>query len=370
MNLVILKTNTYFGNNKKLFDAIERLGHNFVGFVALGKLDGIAEVEGYNFYSIEYIHRLKYDFILIDQAVDEARKLVPLLTHLNIPLQKVRTYYWLLQQIIIKKYEDNSDPIMQETLAYWQHHELDVFNQHLNGYGETLDEVFIDEDCGLPYINFETIEGKERRMYYPRDGSSQVQGADGKKYVKDVLREQIPTSPHLYIKGNHKVEEGDVIIDAGVCEGNFALRYIDIASKIYLFEPEKKWFEPLYYSFKDCWDKVEFIPKFVAESTRGGVVALDDVVNVPIGSKIFLKMDVEGAEPAALRGAKKILATNKVKASVCSYHNADDIVKIKAIFQNLGYKISTSEGYMIFIYDSKIWETADFRKGIVYAENY
>ncbi len=97
---------------------------------------------------------------------------------------------------------------------------------------------------------------------------------------------------------------------------------------------------------------------------------MDDFVHVPSDSKIFLKMDIEGAEPAALRGAKKILTTNKVKASVCSYHNADDLIKIKAIFQNYGYNVSTSEGYMIFIYDPKIWETADFRKGIVYAENF
>ena len=98
-------------------------------------------------------------------------------------------------------------------------------------------------------------------------------------------------------------------------------------------------------------------------------VALDDVVNVPVGSKIFLKMDVEGAEPAALRGANKILSMNKVKASICSYHKADDIIKIKSIFQNHGYRTATSEGYMVFIWDEKIWETVDFRKGIVYATN-
>ena len=98
-------------------------------------------------------------------------------------------------------------------------------------------------------------------------------------------------------------------------------------------------------------------------------MALDDAVNVPLGSKIFLKMDVEGAEPAALRGAKKLLSTNKVKASICSYHNADDIIKIKTIFKDLGYRTSVSAGYMVFIHDLKFFETLDFRKGIVYAEN-
>ena len=364
MNLVILKTNAYFGNNKQIFDAMELLGHNFLGFVALGEMDNIAEVDGCNFYPTEYIHRLKYDLALIDQTVEVAQQFVPLLANLNIPLYKIRTYYWLLQQIMIKKYEDI------KTLAYWEDHELSVFNQHMEDYDETLDEVFIDESCNLPYIHFKTIEGKTRRMYCPRDGSGQFKDEDGINYVRNILREQVPTSPHLYVADNHKVEDGDVLIDVGVCEGNFALRYADICSKIYLFEPTPKWAEPLYYSFKDCWNKVEFIPKFVADSTRGSVTALDDVVSLPLDSKIFLKMDIEGAEPAALRGAKKILTTNKVKASVCSYHNADDLVKIKSIFQKYDYKIATSAGYMIFIYDPKIWETADFRKGIVYAQNF
>ena len=80
-------------------------------------------------------------------------------------------------------------------------------------------------------------------------------------------------------------------------------------------------------------------------------------------------MDVEGAEPAALRGAKKILSTNKVKASICSYHYPDDIIKIKSVFSNCGYKTTASEGYMVLIYNPNIWDTADFRKGIVYATN-
>ena len=370
MNIVIIKTNTNFNDNKKLFGAMEKLGHNFVGFVALGKLNDIAEVDGCNFYPVEYIHRLKFDLALIDKNVGDINNYIPALLHYKFPMHKVRTYLWLLQQLMARKYENFADPFIQQTLAYWQTHDLSVFNQHYEGFPETFDEVHTDETNGLPYIIFKTVEGKERKMYYPRDGSSQVTGRDGKKYVKNVLREQVPTSPHLYVKGNHKVDEGDVLIDAGVCEGNFALRYADICSKIYLFEPEKKWFEPLYYSFKDCWDKVEFIPAFVSDTKGGGgQVTLDDVVNIPSGSKIFLKMDVEGAEPAALRGAKKILSTCKVKASVCSYHNSDDIIKIKSVFINHGYKIAVSEGYMVFIYDKNFWETSDFRKGIVYAEN-
>ena len=184
------------------------------------------------------------------------------------------------------------------------------------------------------------------------------------------MREQLPTSPHLYIKDEHKINEGDILIDAGVCEGNFALRYVDICSKVYLFEMDTKWIKPLYFSFRDCWDKIELIHKAVSDTTKGMNVALDDAVNCAKDSKIFVKMDIEGAEPAALRGAKNLLTNNKVRASVCSYHNSDDAWKIKSLFQKYNFKTWTSNGYMIFIWDKNIWQTADFRKGIVYAENY
>ena len=269
MDIIILKTSANFNDNKKIFSAIERLGHNLVGFVALGKIPDIVEVNGYNLYPIEYLQRLKYDIALIDCKLSDAKKFLPLLVHFKVPLQKVGTFYWLLKQLFFRKYEDTNDPVIQKTLQYWQNHELDVWNQHMTGVETTLDEVHIDKSCNLPYINFKTVEGKERRMYYPR-GRKFFKSDDGKDYVKNVLREQTPNSPHLYIKGTHKVDEGDVLIDAGVCEGNFALRYVDICSKVYLFEMDKQWFEPLYYSFKDCWDKVEFIPKAVADATRGG----------------------------------------------------------------------------------------------------
>lgn len=356
---------------RNFFKLIEELNYNLVGFTSFDEKIFFRKMDEYTVYPPDALVLLKYDKILIgESSLSQINDWKKRFFDIGLSEEKISSIYWILKQFMMKKYEDIADPVIQETLTYWQNHELSVFNQHIDENQHTYDEVFIDESCGLPYINFETIEGKKRRMYYPRDGSEQVKGDDGKKYIRNVLREQIPTSPHLYVKDSHKVEEGDVLIDAGVCEGNFSLRYADIVSKIYLFESDKKWLEPLYYSFKDFWDKVDFIPKFVSDSTHGSNVALDDVIDIPAGSKVFLKMDIEGAEPAALRGAKRILTANKVKASVCSYHNSNDIVKIKSLLHNYGYKTSASAGYMVFVYDPKILETADFRKGMVYAENF
>lgn len=368
MNIVILTGDVTHKDYKKIIEVAEDLGHNLLGFVLLNDENDFGKVDDYDVYPASFLPVLKYDFALIDSDEQTAEKfIIPALINI-VPREKIKTVYWLLQQVMTKKYESSKDEVIQDTLDYWKTHELSIFNQHTASYEDTFDEMRVDEACGLPYIMFKTVEGKEKRMYYPP--GSGWKAPDGKTYIANVLREQVPTSPHLYTKAGHQVNDGDVLIDAGVCEGNFALRYVDICSKIYLFEMDKRWFAPLYYTFKDYWDKVEFIPKAVSDISGGGGISLDDVIAVPAGKNIFLKMDIEGAEVAALHGAKRILSSNKARASICSYHRRDDCWRIKSIFEKYGYKTSTSEGYMVFIYNDEIWESADFRKGIVYASNY
>lgn len=273
MNLLILDYTENEKNYDGIFKVAKNLCHNIIGFVSLDNKRIFETVEGYTIFPLNSMHFLKYDLVLVNFEYLISRETLSKLAKLNIPTHNVRTVYWLLQQLMIKKYEDIQDPVIQETLHYWKNHELTVFNQHLTNYEHTFNEMFADESCGLPFIMFETIEGKKRRMYFPKNGGTpnKITSPEGKIFVADILNEQIPTSPHLYIKGEHKINDGDILIDAGVCEGNFALRYVDICQKVYLFEPDKLWFEPLFNSFKDCWDKIEFIPKAVSAATEGGV---------------------------------------------------------------------------------------------------
>lgn len=114
---------------------------------------------------------------------------------------------------------------------------------------------------------------------------------------------------------------------------------------------------------------MEIIPRFVSDITERNVTRIDDALPNLRGENIFLKMDVEGSEPDALRGAEKILTNNHVRASICTYHHAEDLVRVKSILQRFGYTTSTSDGYMVFLFDSDIFNTADFRKGVVRAVN-
>ncbi|MBR4151677.1 MAG: hypothetical protein IKT98_01815 [Selenomonadaceae bacterium] len=368
MQIVIMKL-PYIDSSfcVKLSEVAERLGYDIAGIVSLDLEEKLTSIKNYHVYPLNEILNLKWDvavFACDDGIFDD---IVPRMVELGIgKREQLQKSFWLLQQLMIKKYEDFDDPAIQETLEYWKTHELSVFNQHVQmGTG---DRVFFDSECDLPYVYFKTVDGDYRKMYYPRNYQFSLR--NGEKFVRNLMTEQLPTSPHLYIKDDHKICAGDIVIDAGVCEGNFALRYIDLCSKMYLFEADSKWIEPLNQTFKDYRDKVEIIPRFVSNVTGGENITIDDALPNLRGEKIFIKMDIEGAEPLALRGAKRILTNNFVKASICSYHKEYDLIKIKSIMQSYGYKTSTSNGWMVFIWDPHIWDTADFRKGIVYAKNY
>ena len=365
--LFIITPNVSTTTYEKLCEMAENLGYDIEGFVNYNS-SSFSAVAGYPVYPLEFIYKLSWDIVVVKTSgeyVEEfAKTAFP-----KLPQEKFVSYHQLLKEVMTKKYEDVQDSVIQETLQYWKTHHLSVFNQHIDGVEDTFDEVFTDEQTGLPYIWFETIEGRKKKMYYPKVGdSTMIKKADGKRYVRNVLQEQLPTSPHLYITGKHKIKNGDILIDAGVCEGNFALRYIDVCSRIYLFESDPKWLEPLYHTFGEYSKKVVLIPKYLSNINYGNKVSLDDSVRVN-GKSIFLKMDIEGAEIEALHGAKNLLKNNRVKASICSYHNPDDLWKIKSIFHKHNYKTWTSEGYMVFTWDKDILSRADFRKGIVYAEN-
>lgn len=351
----------------KICELAERIGCEIAGIVSLDLEEKTSSIRNYPVYPLNEVLNLQWEAAAFACDDDIFYDTAPRMIELGIGTrEQFKKFSWLLQQLMIKKYEDFDDPAIQETLEYWKTHGLSVFNQHISEDRDTLTKVFFDED--LPYIYFKTAGGDWRKMYYPRDEQFFIY--KGEKFVADLMEEQLPTSPHLYIKGEHRVSAGDVVIDAGVCEGNFALRYVDLCSKMYLFESSPRWVEPLRRTFKDYRDKVELIPRFVSNVTDDENITIDDALPDLRGKNIFLKMDIEGAEPLALRGAKRILTNNFVKASICSYHNADDLIKIKTIMQSYGYKTSTSDGWMIFTWDPKIFETADFRKGIVYAENY
>ena len=351
---------------EKVCNMADRLAYD-VGVFSLDLNEQQTSVNGHAIHPFNDIKKFSWDAAVLACTGEPFGDIVPRMVELGVGTnEQFKNYLWLLQRLMIARYEDCADPVIQETLEYWKTHDISVFNQHIDFDKGTFDRVFSDED--LPYIYFETVGGAWHKMYFPPN-YKEIVTYNGEKVFPNLLKEQDPTSPHLYTTDKHNVHEGDILIDAGVCEGDFALRYVDICSKIYLFEPDTKWIEPLRRTFAPFGDKVELITRYVSNFTDDKHITIDDALPNLRGKNIFVKMDVEGYEPDALRGAKNLLTNNKVRASVCTYHNADDLIKVKSILRQYGYQTSVSDGYMVFINSLNILDTADFRKGVVRAEN-
>ena len=164
------------------------------------------------------------------------------------------------------------------------------------------------------------------------------------------MLEQDTSSPHRYITDTFRVETGDVVMDAGVAEGNFALEIIDIASKVYLVEADPDWIEALGYTFAPYNDKVCIVEGFLGNGNGGEAqkeVTVDGIVG---GGRLdFLKMDIEGMEIPAIAGGENTLRREAVKLDICAYHKAAGYEEIAGALEGYGYQCRPSDGFMVFI---------------------
>jgi hypothetical protein len=66
----------------------------------------------------------------------------------------------------------------------------------------------------------------------------------------------------------------------------------------------------------------------------------------------YIKMDIEGAEPDALRGASELLRTHMPVLAVCLYHRSEHLWQVPR------YIHETAPGYELFIrrYAEDCWE--------------
>jgi len=219
-------------------------------------------------------------------------------------------------------------------------------------------EVFVDTKKHLRYV---LQEGK--RLYFKRKW--------GKRKIQNMYnllsKEQDIRSPHRYLTEQFTFDDGEVLFDVGAAEGNFALSVVEKASKIYLFEADKRWIEPLKATFEPWKDKVIIVNKFVGNVTNTTNITLDDFITKD-HKLTFLKIDVEGGESHLINGCKQILNTQApLKIALCTYHKQQDEKEFAELLSNYGFRTSPSDGYMLFYYDKKM-KAPYFRRGLLRAE--
>ena len=201
-----------------------------------------------------------------------------------------------------------------------------------------------------------------KRMYYPKGYTR----SDVINCINFVKLEQDPDSPHRYLDDTFNVNEGDIVVDAGVAEGNFALDIVEKAKKVYLVECEEKWVEALKWTFQPWADKVVIIPKMLGEKDDQQYASIDCFVTE--GYVNFIKMDVEGAELSSLRGASSVLDKSKnIKCAICAYHRKNAEKDIRRILEQKNFYTSITKGYIFFKEDLDSWVDGELRHGLVKA---
>lgn len=363
MRVLIFGTGSHVDNLLKKLGVDNTLQYGWQNEI-IGFLDNNKDKSGKIFYGKSIYHtselkHLEYDVIVISSIFHKEIK-DQLIYGFEVPADTIKDDIFLLQRKMYFKYANSENDYIQETLKYWKKNKISYFNQYdLIASKEKINyEVFWDIQECMPFVIFEN-----KKMYYPRNWKFEVK--NGKQYVSDILYEQKEGSPHLYLNKNHQLKQGGVIVDAGVGEGNFALRYIDIVSKVYLIENYPEWIKPLKLTFRPYMDKVVFCSKKLSSTCGLNECTLDSLIGTE--EKIdFIKMDIEGDEISALMGARRVFKENNLKCSICTYHRKGDEHYIKEILESYGYQTSFSDGFMVLMHDSNIYDYADFRKGVIY----
>lgn len=156
------------------------------------------------------------------------------------------------------------------------------------------------------------------------------------------------------------VDLGDeeVFVDVGVLDGETSLQFSRKTGgkyeKIHLIEPDFDLYDKIKENTKHLenivlhpvglWHQKETL-SFDMEGSKGlssiseqgtqkiQVEPLDSLLE---NEKVtFIKMDIEGAELNALKGAKEIIRTQKPKLAICIYHKPEDIIEIPAFIKSL-----------------------------------
>jgi hypothetical protein len=220
-------------------------------------------------------------------------------------------------------------------------------------------------DCGFPYAEYAGI-----RVYFTSDMVLNDVETVFRGYLEDEGLTGLgrrTRSPHCYVTDRHRPESGEVIVDIGCSEGFFSRFYAQEAKRIYLFEGDCKWINPLKCTFSEFLGKTIFTPKFVCAKSSDSEIRLQDVLPSRSEDVYFLKLDVEGAEREILEASRDFLMANKIKMSCCTYHRQDDCRYLSQLLKSIGFEIEYSDGWML-PYGSRTFPF--FRKGVIYAKNF
>ena len=169
------------------------------------------------------------------------------------------------------------------------------------------------------------------------------------KYAEDVFDPDHYFSKDI-IKLNH-----EVFVDCGAFTGDTIQELIarDNPKKVYAFEPDEQNFTALKNKYindsrivclkKGAYSK-QSVLSFAANNADASKITdsgdykieVDSIDNLIQDEKIsFIKMDIEGAEQEALKGATQTIKENHPKLAISAYHKFEDLLTLPQFIYSL-----------------------------------
>ncbi|MDR2728092.1 MAG: FkbM family methyltransferase [Chitinispirillales bacterium] len=194
-------------------------------------------------------------------------------------------------------------------------------------------------------------------------------------FRKTGLKKDFPFSAYekrAYFIDEVTLDKDEVFIDCGAFTGDTVGQFLKLCKhykRIVAFEPDSDCFSALTKKHGgnpkitlinggvyDSDSEISFdqlgggdsritSEKSGSESLRIKVKAID---NLNLEKVTFIKMDVEGAEMPALKGAAKTILADKPKLAICIYHSNEDMVRIAEYINSLvpQYKLYVRQHFL------------------------
>ncbi len=235
----------------------------------------------------------------------------------------------------LKKYKNNSKIYFFDAPDRPNFFDYNFVKRHINEFQTTFN-LLSDEESKKVFLAFinTKISGDPHNIYSL---------ARFDQYFPDVI----------------KFDNNESLIDCGAYDGDTIQEFVKQLNrkydKIFAFEPDSDSYKRLLENIKKdhikdvetynkgCWSK-RTVLKF---SGFGGVtstvspqgntsIKVDRIDNIVKKEAVsYIKMDIEGAELEALRGAKNVIINNRPKLAICVYHRPDDLITIPQYINSL-----------------------------------
>ncbi len=267
------------------------------------------------------------------------------------------------------KYVDKDTAIIVSSNAY----EYEIASELVEKYGVKPAQLFCNSNAVMEKYRFLPQKIKEHWMQIEKI-AERFSDRESRQYYENYVKACLTRDP-LYYTNNPRsigvyeydaedvvigVQAGDVIADCGAYIGDTAKLFLEKTNKkceVYCFEPvysnykemcewvEKEKLNNVYpvnkgVGAQKCNTKVYSSVEDTAQGSTGyerycGIqkvvsdIQVDSLDNM-LGEKklTYIKMDIEGAEMSALRGASNLIKREKPQMLISAYHKIEDLWEI------------------------------------------